>query len=142
MSAASQLDIIPKKSSKDIEWIAWYESLPFSRKDNNLLFIKVWKVRQGSSANTDALRRFLAEKGISLSADNKIEAILSSAKGAVTGTLEFVGDMVKANLVVSGAIVVGVVIFAGVLIWRIVTPDNVGRGLEVAANLSPMGRLK
>ncbi len=134
MSSAKAIDTIPTKSSSDMEWKAWYEILPFSTKDNNLLFARAWKVRGGKDANTSDLRKFLKDNGLTLSPDN----VLGTIKDYELGVLETVGSVFKVGGTAVAVVWVIGGIFTAAMIWRIVTPENVGKGLDVAASAAKL----
>ena len=135
MNVADPADI-PKRNSSDADWKAWYDILPFSQADNNRLFTKAWKVRGSVQANTSDLRTYLGGKGIHLEAGTL--NILGSIKDEATGVLNAVGSFIKTGeTVVLGGMIVGG-IFTAALLWRILTPDNVGKGLDIAGKAALM----
>ncbi len=122
MSAASALDTIPTKSTPDAGWIAWYDILPFSQKDNNLLFLRAWKVRGSHAANTVSLRKHLSDNGLSLSSDDVIGELADFEHSALDtiGTVFKVGGTTMIIFYGAG------IVFVGAILWRILTPESVG----------------
>lgn len=128
MGAANILTTMPNKSSSDAAWIAWYDSLSFG-KDDNSLFIHVWKANGTKAANTVALRKHLAENGLNLAPDNA----LGSLADFEHGVLDSIGSVFKVSGI-TFAIVGGVVIvFLGAIVWRTLTPENTGVIIGTAA---------
>ena len=130
MGAANVLTTIPNKSSSDAAWIAWYDILSFGgKKDNNLLFIHAWKAYGTSAANTVALRKHLSENGLNLAPDNA----LGSLADFQHGVLDTVGSVFKVSgytVVIVGGVVL---IFTGVILWRLLTPESTGVIIGTAA---------
>lgn len=129
MSAASPVDTMPTKSSSDAAWIAWYDILPFSKKDNNLLFMRAWQYRGSSDANTQALRAHLKSAGLELAANN----VLGQVKDFEYSIIDTAGSLFKVGSTTMILIAVGGVVFTGAIIWRILTPENTGVILGTAA---------
>lgn len=122
MSAANPLNTIPTRSSTDAAWIGWYDILPFSQKDNNLLFMHAWKARGTKAANTQVLRKHLDSNGLTLSAEN----IFGDISDVSHGALDAVGSIFKVGATASMVFTGGLVIFTGFILWRILTPESVG----------------
>jgi hypothetical protein len=60
---------IPKYNSNSEDWIQWHKDLRqnFGKKIANSLWIKAWRIRGNSSANTSDLRKYLDKQGIKIS---------------------------------------------------------------------------
>ena len=99
MGYINPAEAIPTKQSIDGDWIAWYESLPGSQKDKNLIFSMAWSKRGDSKANTSDLRSFLKQKGFTLGPDNA----LGAAKDTYLGALGSISSILK--LGVTGTVV-------------------------------------
>ena len=128
MSAADP-SIIPNQTATDAEWIAWYEILPFSRKDNNLLFIRAWNKRKGKDAYSKVLHDKMKAYGVSITPDG-----LAASVGAyVEGALDGVASALKVGTEIVVVVEVVAVVFTAALLWRILTPENVGKSLDIAA---------
>ena len=86
------------------------------------MFTKAWQVRGGTQANTEALRSHLKDNGLIMDAGGIL--------GELADFKHSVGESLGSVFKVGGTFVfvfVGFgVLFAGALIWRIVTPENVG----------------
>ncbi len=129
MSAANPLITMPTKSSGDAAWIAWYDLLPFSEKDNNLLFTRAWKYRGSKAANTSSLHDTLKKHGLNLAADN----IIGEIQNWEHGVLDTVGNALSISMTTTLLFGVPVLIFAGAIIWRLATPEATGVILGTAA---------
>ena len=86
------------------------------------MFITAWKTRGVQAANTRELRNELKANGLNLGADGAIESL----KDFVLNPLERAGSIINTTGTV--VIVLGSVflVFAGLLIWRLATPESVG----------------
>ena len=129
MSAAKAIDAIPNKNSDAMTWQAWYEILPFSQKDNNVLFAKAFALRGDVKANTSDLRFFLQGKGLTLPANS----VFGTMKDYELSFLDGVGTFLKIGAYGSMAVTAGTIIFAGVIIYRILTPEGAGIVIGTAA---------
>ena len=129
MGAAKAIDLIPNKNSDAMAWQTWYEILPFSKKDNNALFVKAFALRGDVKANTSDLRLFLQDKGLTLPANSGFGTI----KDYQVGFFDGVGSALKIGAYGSMAVTAGVVIFAGAILWRILTPEGAGIVIGTAA---------
>ena len=129
MSVANPLTTIPTKSSSDADWIGWYDILPFSKKDNNLLFTKAWQERGTSTANTTSLREHLKANGLDLAANN----ILGDLSDFKYNVLDTVGSVFKVGSVwVIGGMAIGS-LFMMFMAYRLLTPENTGVIIGTAA---------
>lgn len=128
--AANILDIpLPTQASSDAEWLAWYDLMPFSKKDNNYLFIEAWNTRGSDKANTRTLRTTMGGYGVHIAPDG----ILASVGDTIGGVWDGIGSALKVGGTVVLCMWVAGGLFTAALIWRIVTPENVEKGLDVAA---------
>jgi hypothetical protein len=59
---------IPQYNSGFEEWINWYDALKqnFGKKNAKQLWIKAWKIRGNSKANTNELRTYMAKHDITI----------------------------------------------------------------------------
>ena len=127
MSAADP-SVIPTQSSSANEWQAWYDILPFSQKDNNLLFTRAWKIRGSDSVLSNAdFKKYMQSNGVNLKSGTVAET--------VTNFTESVFDSVATTLKTGATVVivmeVSVVVFVAALLWRVLTPDNFGKLEEI-----------
>ena len=129
MSASNPLTTIPTKRSSDATWIGWYDSLPFSKNDNNQLFMRTWEKRGSDAARTDVLRAHMKENGLNLTAQGLFEK-LADYKYA---TLDFVGDVFKVSGYTTVIVGGGLIIFTGAILWRLLTPESTGVIIGTAA---------
>ena len=89
---------IPKYNSKSEDWIQWHKDLRqnFGKKVANSLWIKAWRIRGNSSANTSDLRKYLDGQGIKIS-ESAWDSIVdlgvgvSDAFGTVFQVTKYVG---------------------------------------------------
>jgi hypothetical protein len=131
MAFVNPADVIPTKSSSDGDWIAWYQSLPGPTKDKNLIFSLAWTKRGSSKANTNQLRTFLKSAGFNLGADNILGSVEDTGTNFLSGVTGFLKMGETATLVIGG---LGLV-FAGAIVWRLLTPQNIGQAVGVAAKV-------
>ena len=89
---------IPKYNSKSEDWIQWHKDLRqnFGKKIANSLWIKAWRIRGNSSANTSDLRKYLKGEGIKIDEgawDTVVDfgVGVSDAFGTVFQVTKFVG---------------------------------------------------
>jgi len=63
---ADVVNSIPSYNAKFEEWIQWHKDLKsnFGKKIANSLWMKAWKIRGNSSANTNELRSYMEKQGI------------------------------------------------------------------------------
>lgn len=63
---ADVVGTIPSYNGKFEEWIQWHKDLKsnFGKKVANSLWVKAWKIRGNSSANTNELRSYMEKQGI------------------------------------------------------------------------------
>lgn len=130
MGYINPAEAIPTKQSSDGDWMAWYESLPGSQKDKNLIFSMAWSKRGDSKANTSDLRSFLKQKGFVLGSDNVLGAMKDTYLGAVGSISSILKLGATGTVVISAAFIV----FAGAIIWRLATPVAVGTAIGAAAD--------
>lgn len=134
--SAKQVLLLPQQNSSDANWIAWAKSLDFSKNDNALLIAEAWKTRGSTSANTAALRSYLAEEqGIALRGDNILEQISDWSSGLFDG----IGDTLKTGQYVTWGIVIFTVVILGLAVYKVATPQTAA--LVIGAT-TPMGKLK
>jgi hypothetical protein len=122
MSAASPIESIPTKSSDANAWIGWYDILPFSTKDNNLLFTKAWSVRGSTKANTEELRAHLSSNGLKLDSGGILGEVADFKHGAIDtlGSAFKIGGTAVVVFYGLGAI------FTAAVLWRLLQPESVG----------------
>ena len=98
---------IPQYNSGFEEWISWYDSLKqnFGKKQANALWVKAWKIRGNSSANTNELRSYMKKHGVTIdksSWDSIVDTTVAAGDffGTTIGVSRFLG-------ITLGVIVVG-----------------------------------
>lgn len=88
------LTTLPTRLSSDEDWIIWYDVLQFSQQDNNKLFIKAWKGRSHTDANTQRLRDAMKLKGLLITDTGEISAVAPSMLGGITPQMAIVMGVV------------------------------------------------
>jgi hypothetical protein len=95
---ASAANSIPSYNGKFEEWIQFHKDLDsnFGKKIANSLWIKAWKIRGISSANTNELRSYMEKQGVKIdksSWDSLVDAgdNVTDAFGTAFQVTKFVG---------------------------------------------------
>ena len=111
---ADVVNSIPSYNSNFEEWIQWHKNLKsnFGKKIANDLWIKAWKIRGKSSANTNELRSYMEKQGIKFDKsawDSVVDAgdNITDAFGTAFQVTKFVG-IGLAVIVVGG---IGMIVF-------------------------------
>ena len=111
---ADVVNSIPSYNAKFEEWIQWHKDLKsnFGKKIANSLWMKAWKIRGNSSANTNELRSYMEKQGIKFDKsawDSVVDAgdNITDAFGTAFQVTKFVG-IGLAVIVVGG---LGMIVF-------------------------------
>jgi hypothetical protein len=111
---ADVVNSIPSYNAKFEEWIQWHKDLKsnFGKKIANSLWMKAWKIRGNSSANTNELRSYMEKQGIKFDKsawDSVVDAgdTVTDAFGTAFQVTKFVG-IGLAVIVVGG---LGMIVF-------------------------------
>ena len=111
---ADVVNSIPSYNAKFEEWIQWHKDLKsnFGKKIANSLWMKAWKIRGNSSANTNELRSYMEKQGIKFDKsawDSVVDAgdNITDAFGTAFQVTKFVG-IGLAVIVVGG---IGMIVF-------------------------------
>ena len=134
---ANPVNTIPTKASKSEGWIAWHKALKqnFGKKKANALWVKAWSLRGTSSANTNDLRAYLSNQGITID-KTSWDSIVDAGQDAK----ESMGDILQFGKI-AGIVVVAIVIGgAGMLIYNIVKQPV--KAANAAAGLRGMKGMK
>lgn len=108
---------VPTKTSRGDDWMNWYDSLKtnFGRKKANELFVKAWRYRGSTSANTSALRDHLEKEG-GLKVQGSTLDDLVDMGGDVA---DFFGDIFVAGKWISIGLATVTAVGLGLLIFNI-----------------------
>ena len=102
---------IPGAGAQAQDWINWFQAMdksPISRANARVRFMNAWKIYGSSTANNEALRRYLRKKGISLEADWQ-DVVIEKAEGVLALPLKLVGG-VNTAIVIAGVLVLALLI--------------------------------
>lgn len=107
---------IPTKSSNESQWIEWHKALnsSFGKKQANALFVKAWRYRGTSSANTLELRNYLKKQGITI--DASVFDDIVDIGGGIADTFTGIFNFGKyTTYAVVGIVVIG----AGMIVFNL-----------------------
>lgn len=100
---------IPQMTSSSAEWIEWHKNMKsrYGKSTANSLWLKAWRFRGNSKANTNELRTYMSNNGVKIDSSSwdKIVDIGDSV-------VDKVGNIIKVGEV--GAIVLSVALLGGV----------------------------
>jgi hypothetical protein len=121
---------IPTKSSSAAEWIAWYKLLPsyLSKSEKQYYFLGFWRKNGSADANTSELRHYFKEEGIVLQSGG----IGGDLADTANSFLDTIGGVFKLGATASILMTSGMVVFAGLIIWRLAKPESVGTVIKYA----------
>lgn len=95
---ADVVNSIPSYNANFEEWIQWHKDLKsnFGKKIANGLWIKAWKIRGTSNANTNELRSYMGKQGVKLDKtawDSVVDTAdnITDAFGTAFQVTQFVG---------------------------------------------------
>ena len=98
---------MPPYNSQAENWIQWHQDLKsnFGKKIANGLWLKAWRIRGNSSANTSDLRKYMEKQGVKISG-TAWDSIVDVGVGVTDafGSIFQVGKVVGISL---GVIVIG-----------------------------------
>jgi len=99
---------IPQFNSPAENWIQWHKDLKsnFGKKIANGLWLKAWRIRGNSSANTNPLREYMKKQGVEISSSAFDKVIDMGAD-----VTDFIGDAFQVSKY--AGIAIGVIILGG-----------------------------
>lgn len=122
---------IPQYNSGFEAWINWYDSLKqnFGKKQAKSLWIKAWKIRGNSSANTNELRTYMKKQGVSID-----KSAWDSAVDTAVSAGDFFGDVAGVGKYVGIGVAVIVVGGLGLAIFNIAKrpAESIGTAIKYA----------
>jgi len=125
------ISTIPTQSSKSEDWINWHKNMAkrYSRNDANNLFLKAWKLRGSTAANTLDLRNYLKSQGITIS-----ESAWDKVVDAGGGVMDFAGNLLNVGKYTGIAIGVIVIGGLGMMVYHIAKDPmkSVGTAIKYA----------
>jgi len=100
---------IPQLNSSSAEWIEWHKNLKsrYGKSTANSLWLKAWRFRGNSNANSNELRTHMSSNGVKIDSSffNKVVDVGDNV-------IDKVGNIVKLSrvgtVVVGGALMIGV----------------------------------
>lgn len=130
------VDSIPSYNANPLAWIEWHKGLKsnFGKKMANSLWLRAWRIRGNSKANTSELRAYMESQGIKLDTNawDKVVDFGGGISDAIGGTFQ-AGKVVSITL---GVIILGGL---GLLVFNIARKPN--ETIRLAATLGSRGAL-
>jgi hypothetical protein len=126
---------MPNYKSEGENWIQWHKDLKsnFGKKIANSLWLKAWRVRGNSNANTPDLRSYMEKQGIKIK-----KSAWDSVVDTGIGITDAIGDVFQMGAgfsVVLGIIVVGGI---GYVVYKLLKDPS--KASNIIAVATPQGR--
>lgn len=138
------LELIPKKSSGQEDWMTWYKTMKskLGKKNAQVLWVKAWGKRGGkdSPANTLSLRKYMESEGIPIDGGG----IISSAVDTASKGFDFFSDFFVAGkwmMIGSSVIIIGTV---GLFLYNVAKDPvkSAGAAADLAGSIYTKGAVR
>lgn len=123
MNAKAELikNNIPQLSSSSAEWIEWHKNLKsrYGKSTANTLWLKAWRFRGNSKANTNELRTYMSDNSVKIDSStwNKIVDVGDSV-------VDKVGNIIKVGEVATIVLAISLVGGIGYILYSVVSSPS------------------